>query len=376
MTDTAGDIPDRNTRNEHASEAPHRRLATSRRGFLAAGGAGVTAAVAGCLGGDDDTLTVSTWSGANLEVFEETIKPMYEDETGTDIEVEGNWENILGQIRQSPSDDPPFDLTVGSNRDHVLGAQDDLWEPIRAENVPNLDSVKPTLRANLDSDDGVPVAYGVMGYAYDEGIGFDLDSWADLREDPDIDLALPGAYFFNTVLMGALAHDETTRDAELFDEDGRDAIFDTLREMPIETFYQGAEDLWQSMSGGIADVGQYFYAYSLRRDEQSEMDIGFHVPDLTLGYVDHYQVARGSSNREAAEEFINFLLEPDTQTAYAEAFNLGMAHEDASHPERTREALPIADDELDENVVFKDFSEVVEAAPDLNERFRTFQNEF
>lgn len=368
--------PDRDTETAPQDES---NPSTSRRRFLAAGGAGTAVALAGCLGGGDDTLTVSTWSGANVDVFRETIKPMYEEQTGNDVKIVGNWTNILGQLRQSPSDDPPFDLTVGSSQDHHLGSQDDLWEPIRYENIPNVDSIKPAVQANLESEAGVPVAYGVMGYAFNEAeVDFQLESWSDLvTEDPDIDLALPGSYFFNTILMGAIASDEAPMDEELYDEAQRDQIFETLRQMPVEKFYGGSSDLWSSMTQGVANVGQYFYAYSLRRDRtDSELDIGFHVPDQTLGYVDHYQVARGTSNRQSAEEFINFLLQEDVQTAYAEEFNLGMANQDATHPEATREAVPIANDELDENVVFKQFSEVAEVAPNLNERFQEFQSEF
>lgn len=351
---------------------------TSRRAFLAASGTGAALAMAGCLGGGSGTLTVSTWSGTNVEVFRETIKPMYEDQTGNDVKIVGNWENILGKVRQSPSDDPPFDLTVGSNRDHYLGDQDDLWEPIRYENVPNAETVKPTLENNLESDRGVPVAYGVMGYAYDaDAVEFQLDSWRDAAvQDVEMNLALPGSYFFNTVIMGAIATGAAPMEQELYDDSQRDLIFETLREMPIEKFYSGAQDLWTSMSQGVTDVGQYFYAYSRKRDQTGDMNIGIRVPDRTMGYVDHYQVARGSSNRQSAEEFINFLLQDDVQTAYADAFNLGMASTEATHPEATRAEVPIENAELENNTVFKKYSQVAESAANLNERFTEFQTEF
>lgn len=352
----------------------------SRRGLLAAGGTTAALAVAGCTGGGGGgPLTVSTWSGTNQAVFEETIKPMYEEETGNSLQVVGNWSNILGKIRQSPSDDPPFDLTVGSTRDHYLGNQDDLWEPIRYDNIPNAETVKPALDENIVSDDGVPVAYGIMGYAYDEdAVDFQPESWSDLvTEEAAENVALPGSYFLNTVLMGAIVADEAPMAGELYDESQRDAIFETLAEMPVSKFYSGAQDMWTAISQGIADMGQYFYAYTVAKGrETEEMNVGVHVPDRTVGYIDHYQVARGTSNRTQAEEFIDFLLREDVQTAYADAFNLGMANENASYPEATREQVPLGNDELDENVVFKKYARIAEAAPQLNERYKEFQNEF
>ncbi len=350
-----------------------------RREFLAAGSAATALAAAGCVGGGSggDTLTVSTWSGTNENIFRETIKPRYEDRTGNELEVVGNWNNILGQLRQSPSDDPPFDLTIGSVRDHYLGEQDDLWEPVREENVPNVEAVKPALLETTQSGSSVPVDYGVMGYAYDEdAVASEPETWTDLvAEGTPEKFALPATYFLNAMIMAAIVTDEAPGAGELYSEADRDidAIFETMSEMPVAKFYQGAQDLWTSMQEGVANAGQYFYAYSLAKaDETSEMNIGVHVPDRTLGYVDHYQVARGTSNRQQAEEFINFLLREEIQTEYAEAFNLGMANENADHPDRTAEAVPIENDEFDE-VVLKTYYQIAEAAPNLDERFKEFQ---
>ena len=358
----------------------HGRWAPMRRTFLAAGGTTAALAVAGCIGGGSagGPLTVSTWSGTNEGIFRETIKPMYEERTGNDLEVVGNWTNILGQLRQSPEDDPPFDLTIASVRDHYLGEQDGLWEPIREGNVPNISAVKPALLEITRSDSSVPVDYGVMGYAYNEdAVAAEPEAWEDLvTEGTPEKFALPATYFLNAMIMAAIVADEAPGAGELYSQDDRDidAIFETMSEMPVAKFYQGAEDMWTAIEQGVANAGQYFYAYSVAKaDETSETNIGVHVPDQTLGYVDHYQVARGTSSRQQAEEFINFLLDEEVQTAYAEAFNLGMANENADHPDRTTAEVPIENDEINDEVVFKTYYRIAEAAPDIDERFKEFQ---
>ena len=359
--------------------AAESRRPTTRREVLASGAAAATVAVAGCAGGGDGPLTVSTWSGANLTVFEETLKPMYEDETGERLEVVGNWSNILGQIRQSPADDPPFDLTVGSTRDHYLGQQDGLWEPIRRENVPNAERIKPAVLENAGSDTSLPVAYGIMCYAYDDdAVDYEPGEWSDLVDEPAVEnVALPGSYFYNAVLMGAIIADEAPMADEVYDPATHDTVFDTLSQIPVTKFYSGATDMWTAISQGVANVGQYFYAYSLARArDDDELNVGVHVPERTFGYADHYQVARGSDNRERAEAFLDFLLREDVQSAYADAFNLGMVNENATHPEATRAEVPLDNDELAENVVFKDFGRVADMATDLNERYRQLQNSF
>jgi|APHM01.1.fsa_nt_gi hypothetical protein len=357
--------------------------AVTRREALATGTATAALAVAGCIGGGGGPLTISTWSGTNEAIFRNTIKPLYEEETGNDLEVVGNWTNILGQIRQSPSDDPPFDVTVGSVRDHYFGNQDGLWEPVRYENVPNADDIKPAVAQNLESDDGVPLVYGVMAYAYDaDAVGTDPGSWRDLVTDgrPE-NFTVPGGYFLNSVIMGAIVADEAPMAAELYSSDQRDVdtIFETLSQMPISNFYNGASDMWTKIRQGVADAGQYFYAYSVAKQAETdddELNIGVHVPERTVGTVDHYQVVRGTNKRTQAEELVNFLLREDVQTAWAEAFNVGTANENATHPERTRENVPLENDELEERVVFKKYEQIAEEASGLNERFKQFQNQF
>ena len=110
----------------------------SRRAVLATAGTGV-AALAGCLGGSggsgsgdgattgtvdsaqpfrNKTLRFSTWSGTNATVFQEEIKPAYEEETGGTLEIGPGWSEIFAKIRAAPSDDPPDDLTVTGDRQH------------------------------------------------------------------------------------------------------------------------------------------------------------------------------------------------------------------------------------------------------------------
>jgi len=310
---------------------------TTRRATISALGAGAVA-LSGCLGGDDgatagspessapfrnQTLRVSTWSGTNATVFEEEIKPAYEEETGGTLEIVPGWSEILAKIRAAPADDPPYDLTVTGDRQHYLGLQSDLWEPIDVGGLDNADRIKdPLLR---DDPISVPAAYGVMCHAFDESaVEEDLGPWSDLLTTSE-DVTLPGAYWSNAMQMGALASDEMPFDEELYTEAGHDEIFETLREIGAVKYYTGAQDMWTAIQEGVATTGQYFFAYSQKRAETTDMPIGLHVPEETTGYVDDYHAVRGTDRLDMAEDFLDFLLSPEIQETYAESFNLGMA---------------------------------------------------
>jgi len=350
-----------------------------RRDFLAAGGATAAVGLSGCLdavgqsGGGDGTLRVSAWSGTNETVFREVIKPRYEAETGNTLEVTGNWQGILSKIRQSPADDPPFDVTVGVGRTNYLGQQDDLWEPVDYDRLSNSGGIKPRLREFQMAEVGVPVAYGVHAYVYNEdAASWTPESWSDVQAPEAEKIALPSDFWLKLFMMAALLEDDEPMADEVYDRRYMDALFETIEGLPVSTFYQGTQQLWTALGEGLADVGHYFFAYGLKRAETTdEYPIGVTVPEPTTGYVDYYQIVRGTDNVDMAHEFIDFLLDPDTQSAYAEEFNLGFSHEETTYPDQTATKLPTTNDELD-SVAFQNFAGVAEFSGEMNERFRTF----
>ena len=350
-----------------------------RRGFLAAGATATGVALSGCLdalgvgSGGANTLRVSAWSGTNETVFREVIKPLYEDETGNTLEVTGNWQGILSKIRQSPDNDPPFDVTVGVGRTNYLGQQEDLWEPVEYDRLSNAGGIKPRLREFQMADVGVPVAYGVHAYVYNEdSASWTPESWSDVQSSEAENLALPSDFWLKLFMMAALLQDDEPMADEVYDRQFMDSLLNTIESLPVSTFYQGTQQLWTALGEGLADVGHYFFAYGLKRAQTTDQyPIGVTVPEPTTGYVDYYQLVRGTDKVEMGHEFIDFLLDPETQSAYAEEFNLGFSHEETTYPEVTAEKLPTTNEELN-SVAFQNFADVAEFSSEMNERFRSF----
>ncbi|RLM53844.1 extracellular solute-binding protein [Halobellus sp. Atlit-31R] len=351
-----------------------KRSSLGRRSFLAATG---TAAIglSGCLGGSSgssgETLRVSVWSGTNETVFREVVVPRYEERTGNTLEITGNWQGILSKIRQSPPDDPPFDVTVGVGRTVHRGAQDDLWEPVNYDNLSNAGGIKPQLRQFPMAETGVPVAYGVHAYVYNEDtISWNPTEWADLRSSEAQNVALPSDFWLKLFMMAAFTMDDEPLADEVYDRAYTDALLDVIESLPVSTFYQGTQQLWTALSQGLADVGHYFFAYGLKKAQTTdEYNIGVTVPPETSGYIDYYQIVRGTQKKALAEEFIDFLLDPEIQSAYAAEFNLGMSHRDADYPDLTAENLPTTNEDL-QDVAFQNFAGVADYSSDLSDRFR------
>jgi spermidine/putrescine transport system substrate-binding protein len=331
-----------------------------------------TATVTGSASGDE-TLTVSVWSGTYADTFREAVKPRYEEATGNTLEVVGNWSGLLSKIRSAPADDPPYDISIGGPRVHYRGAQDDLWQPVRYDNFSNDSAVKPRLMEYEQSEAAVPVNYGLEVYVYDESrVDSVPETWAGITDLGNV--ALSGFNFSHPLMMAAIMVEDEPLIEEVYDESYHDRLFSILEDVDVSKFYSGSQDMWTAMSQGIADVGQYYYAYSLEKDRSTDnLDIGVYAPETTVGYVDYYQVVRGA-DRELAEGFLDFLLGEAVQTAFAQEFNVGMANENTSYPELSREQLPTTNESLQE-VAFMQPERIAEFDSRLEERYAQLQDD-
>jgi spermidine/putrescine transport system substrate-binding protein len=346
----------------------------SRRSFLAGAATATLAGAAGCTSGSGagaQSLTVSVWSGTYADAFRETVKPVYEDRTGNTLEVVGNWSGILSKVRSAPADDPPYDVTIGGPRVHFRGAQDDLWQPVRYDRLSNDDAIKPRLMEYEAAQAALPVNYGLEVYVFDESrVDAVPEAWDGIHSASNV--ALSGFNFSHPLMMAAIVMDEKPLIEEVYDPSYHDQLFEFLGGIDLVKFYSGSQDMWTSMRQGVIDVAQWYLAYSLEKDKSTDdLDIGVHVPETTVGYVDYYQVVRGA-DRELAEEFLDILLAEEAQSAFAEQFSVGMANENVSYPERSRELLPTSNEEL-QQVAFMEPERIADFDSDLEERYTQLQ---
>jgi spermidine/putrescine transport system substrate-binding protein len=326
---------------EQRREASTNRARSSRRTFLAAAGAGTATALAGCSalagggGGNGstagesgsgpdfsgETLRVMVWSGNYADRFEETIKPMYEERTGGTLQVNRGWNEILAQIRSAPEDEPPFDVTITEGYFYLLGRADDLFLPVRSENVPNMDEVIDYYTDFRTTDFGVPIDGAPTTLIYRNDQGFEPSEWADLASDTvqnSNGIGIDKGFWWFPQHDAAVAMDEMELAGEVYDDEMTMEVFDYMgSEWPIQGWATSGEDIWQFFENGIIDYAQWYY-------EQTAFDIGDYdslshtAPERNSGFVNHWCPVRGTDKRRMAEDFLNFLLDADTQTTWSE----------------------------------------------------------
>jgi len=122
------------------------------------------------------------------------------------------WTEVVDTIIAAPADDPPYDVTVGEGFLNIRGLQEDIWLPIRYDNIPNATDVYPWYfkRDEIDETDdayGVPFGYGFEVLAYNkDALDFTPTSWSDLwRPEVQGKIAMDAGYW-NFAIATAAFH--------------------------------------------------------------------------------------------------------------------------------------------------------------------------
>ncbi|EMA10745.1 ABC transporter substrate-binding protein [Haloarcula marismortui] len=362
--------------NEHTESEPIRQSGTSRRRFLTAAGAGTAGVFAGCasLASDDgdggtggesggastgdsssgqdfsgETLRVMVWSGNYADRFEETIKPMYEERTGGRLQVNRGWNEILAKIRSAPEDQPPFDVTITEGYFYLLGRNDDLFLPVREENVPNLDGVIDYYTDFRTTEFGVPVDGAPTTLIYRNDLDFEPTTWADLAAPEAANgngIGIDKGFWWFPQHDAAVAMDAKELAGEVYDEDLSMDVFDYMEEQwNIQGWASSGEDIWQLFENGIIDHAQWYYEQTAY-DIDDYPNLSHTAPDRNSGFVNHWCPVRGTDKRRMAEDFLNFLLDAETQTRWSENSPTLFTNTDMEYAtEKLNEDLPNNSDE-------------------------------
>ena len=350
--------PDR-VAETHDSPTDAATDSVSRRRLLATTAAGTTTAVAGCsqlLGSDRDALQVAVWSGNYADRFEESVVPLYEDEFDREIQVHRVWDELLADLREAPDDDPPYDVTVTEGSFYYNGREEGLFHEIRTENVPNFDELIDFYTEFRPTDYAVPVDGAPCTIIYRDDLEIEPDSWDDFDDDAIAEsngIGVDTGFWWYPLHAAAIGMDDEDLAEEIYDEAYHDAVFDRLRDWNVSGWASSGEDIWQQFENGVIDVAQWYF-------EQAEYDIDDYenlshtAPEQNTAYMNHWCVVEGTDRRDQAEEFIDFLLDAETQSEWSEHLAVMFANENTEYAGDLEEELPTTDEEL-QDVAFPDF---------------------
>ena len=287
----------------------------SRRRFLktsgSVGAAGALTAVAGCLGGDDESLTYFSW-GAYID--DAWIAP-FEEDTGITVETETYESNAdaINQIETSP--EGTYDVWTPSapGADFERAYRNDLLDPIEPDNIPGWDEY---IFDEMKLDDfwfddelyAVPMTFGFDGAIYNHDEVGDLGDTIsyDVLWDEEYDGDITTRDDASTQVWTAANYLGQDPD----DPDDLDAVQDALDEHVdlVNTYWTSSAESIQIFQQGEATIGtSWDGAYHRLVDEDEPVSLAF-WEEGTIGWIDSFCVARGSENTEEAEQFIDYMI--------------------------------------------------------------------
>jgi spermidine/putrescine transport system substrate-binding protein len=322
---------------------------------------GATAAAVGVVGGPlglltrkamaegVDSIRFDGWGGIVSEAFHNFAFPPFTEKTGIKVaEGEfGDTEEFLSLVKAAQPGDYNIFLVSGVY-DYARFCKAGFGDVINEANIPNLSNVLPATLEAFRSESGgklsaVPFDYGVTGLAYNRKYISDEEAKAQgvkLQFDEKYKGKIALYDSFQTrPWMACLALGQDPQGAT-----DMNAVWDLLRkqrELVVKYWSSGQEfiDLMAKEEVIVSD-GWSGRVAALQQDGH---DIGF-LANVGFAWLEGLYVLKGSP-MEAAEQLLNFCIEPKVAIAIAEGQNYPSSLDPTKVPMTDKiKSLPAYDD--------------------------------
>ena len=312
----------------------------SRRGFASALGLSVSAVSSWprrASAAAAKAITVLNWQGYGTDL----VAGLRQFKAATGIDVRHDYYNsepeMLTKIRTNPG---AYDVVLINSARDAQAQAESLIEPIDLAKVANAAGLAPAFGSHpnilIDGKTyGVPWVWGMNALAVRTGKGFKADSYAAFA-DPAF--AGRGAVFDDAVTEVAIAALMTGQDIN--NPADMRTIGDTLKSFKKDVkLIWSSEDEWnKAFAAGAFDVSVFWSGAVTRAVNLHRQPVAFVVPkEGAVGWLDNLCIPASSTKKDAALQFIDYMVDPKF---YAEWAKAGAP---ASANAATMEALPAGD---------------------------------
>lgn len=266
---------------------------------------------------DGQTLVLAAYGGSYEQKMKEVLIPEFEKEHDVKVKyITGSSVDTLSKL-QAQKDNPQIDVAFLDDGPQAQAKAFGLLAPLDKEVVTNLENVYDIAK----DKDNVGVGFGIIstGLAYNkeffEQNGWEpLTSWNDLA-DPKFKgkLVLPSianTYGVHMLLMTALANGGS--------EENIEPGFEKLKEIAKNavTFDKTADVSNYFMQGqAVASVWGSSRVFTL---QDTGFPIEYVVPEEGVpALMPTISVIKDAPNAELAQKFVNFILDEEAQTLFA-----------------------------------------------------------
>ena len=257
---------------------------------------------------DKDELVLYTWDG----MVPQEVLDDFEKETGTKV-VYSNFdtdETMLEKLSQAKGGD--YDVVIADDYIIESAVKEGLVQKLDKDAITNWGNINPLFQGQFyDSDDEYTVPYGagIPLIVYDpDQVDIDIKGYKDLW-DPSLEdsIAIIGAY---RVICGITQLSM----GESMNEDDVDVIAKTgekLQELAPNIRLIQDDNTQNALLNGEASVA-FLYTSQVTQALKDNPDLKVVYPEEGLGFgILGTFIPSEAPNAEAANEFINYLLQPE-----------------------------------------------------------------
>ncbi|WP_210090184.1 polyamine ABC transporter substrate-binding protein [Paenibacillus turicensis] len=264
--------------------------------------------LAGCgSSSSKETLNVYSWA----DNFDGEVLAAFEKEYNVKInyDVFANNEDLLAKIKAGGGG---YDLIQPSDYMVKTMIQQDLLEPLNKENIPNWTNIADIYKnPPFDPDNKYSLVYmsGVTGIAYNKKyVKEEITSWSDLWNPAyagKVILLDDNREVIGMALKKAGLSNSSQNETEIT------AAVNDLKALLPNVLAFDTDNIKQKMmseEGWIATVWSGDASFIAKQNP----DVAYVVPkEGGTIFADNYAIPKGAKNKELAEKFINFMLDPE-----------------------------------------------------------------
>lgn len=259
----------------------------------------------------ENTLYILNWG----DYLDPELKDLYKERTGITIKekvVTSNEEMLI----QLEAEDCPYDLCIPSDYAVERLINEGLLAEIdhsRLSNLENIDEIYMNLDFDPENKYSIPYTWGVLGVLYNTTMvdEADLGSWDILwNEKYEKEIFMYDSVRDSmAVALLYCGYDINTRNADELNA-AADAL---IAQKPLVKAWL-TDDVKDSMINGTGALAVVYSGDAVWccDPEEGNPDLDFFVPEEGSNiYFDNMVIPVNSSRKSMAEDFINFLLDPE-----------------------------------------------------------------
>lgn len=293
---------------------------------------------------EGQTLVVQVWGGTYEETMRQFAIPVFEEKTGAKVEV------ITGAAPltqfATEGDAASADIVHIDSTEVIKGTEMDVLETIDKS---KLEHAGDLYDEAFVYDNAVVTNWGTYGICYRKDLVETpptkwMDLWDPAYKDGKVgvmDVGMGGGLELADMVA-------RTQGTDIADEGNWDNLFAKLAELKDNIGIYGNQhaDVEALLQKGdiymaIETNGR---AISLMKEGQ---DVGFSAPEEGVPAMTSYiAMAKGSQNKDLAYEFMDVLLSPEIQKAYAENNYYAPSNSKTEVPEELKEFMPYGQEQI------------------------------